>query len=139
MCPPAKIMTMSTEPIASGANWPTPGSITVMPMVKTRKNVPMNSTINDRVSLLIHSAAYRTGGCRSSFLASEGKFGATIRQVGAICTVHMVRDAALVLRFARRAWSSPHDAGDRDDRGVVFVGRALLVAEQFATRVVERS
>jgi hypothetical protein len=37
-------MTMRHAPIASGARVPAPGAITVLPMVKTRKGVPMNST-----------------------------------------------------------------------------------------------
>jgi hypothetical protein len=34
---------MSAEPIANGANAPAPLPTTVHPIVKTRKNVPMNS------------------------------------------------------------------------------------------------
>src|SRR5580704_17754883 len=37
-------MTMREAPMASGASAPAPGAITVLPTVKTRKNVPMNST-----------------------------------------------------------------------------------------------
>src|ERR1700690_4605324 len=38
-------MIINAEPMASGARSPTaPGSMTVMPTVSTRKNVPMNST-----------------------------------------------------------------------------------------------
>src|SRR5580698_2807970 len=37
-------MTMSEAPIAIGASGPAPGATTVQPTVKTRKNVPMNST-----------------------------------------------------------------------------------------------
>src|SRR5208282_6914253 len=44
MCPPAKTMTMREAPIARGARPPAPGDMTVLPTVKTRKNVPMNST-----------------------------------------------------------------------------------------------
>ncbi len=37
-------MAISTDTIASGAKrGPTPGSITVSPMVRTKKNVPINS------------------------------------------------------------------------------------------------
>src|ERR1700688_4459314 len=43
ICPPAKIITMSAEPIASGANGPAPWPMTVHPMVRTRKKVPMSS------------------------------------------------------------------------------------------------
>src|SRR3979411_3314730 len=43
ICPPAKIITMSAEPIANGANAPTPLPITVHPTVRTRKKVPINS------------------------------------------------------------------------------------------------
>ena len=44
MCPPAYTITMRAEPMATGARAPAPGSITTLPIVKTRKNVPMNST-----------------------------------------------------------------------------------------------
>ena len=37
-------MTIRAEPIASGASAAASGLFTVMPTVKTRKNVPMNST-----------------------------------------------------------------------------------------------
>src|ERR1035437_6635976 len=37
-------MIINAEPMASGASAPAPGSMTVMPTVRTRKNVPMNST-----------------------------------------------------------------------------------------------
>src|ERR1700677_4053744 len=37
-------MTMREAPIATGARIPAPGATTVIPTVKTRKNVPMNST-----------------------------------------------------------------------------------------------
>src|SRR5664279_4156146 len=37
-------MIINAEPMASGARLPAPGSMTVMPTVKTKKNVPMNST-----------------------------------------------------------------------------------------------
>src|SRR5258708_34172896 len=43
ICPPAKIITMSAEPIASGASGPAPWPMTVHPTVRTRKKVPMNS------------------------------------------------------------------------------------------------
>src|SRR5438094_6263931 len=36
-------MTINAEPIAIGARLPAPGSITHIPTVRTRKNVPMNS------------------------------------------------------------------------------------------------
>src|SRR5260370_29397697 len=45
ICPPAKTITMSAEPIANGANAPAPLPITVHPMVRTRKNVPINSAM----------------------------------------------------------------------------------------------
>src|SRR4029077_1690416 len=41
ICPPAKIITMSAEPIANGANAPAPLPITVHPMVRTRKKLPL--------------------------------------------------------------------------------------------------
>src|SRR5215471_8998189 len=44
-CPPAKIITMSAEPIANGANAPAPLPMTVHPMVSTRKKVPINSAM----------------------------------------------------------------------------------------------
>src|SRR5215510_6075657 len=37
-------MTISAAPMASGANGPAPFSMTVQPIVRTRKKVPMNST-----------------------------------------------------------------------------------------------
>src|SRR5258708_7277079 len=43
ICPPAKIITMSAEPIASGASGAAPWPVTVHPMVRTRNKVPMNS------------------------------------------------------------------------------------------------
>src|SRR5947208_1427788 len=36
-------MTINADPIAIGARFPAPGSMTHIPMVRTRKNVPMNS------------------------------------------------------------------------------------------------
>src|SRR5213083_1147598 len=36
-------MTINADPIAIGARLPAPGSMTHIPMVRTRKNVPMNS------------------------------------------------------------------------------------------------
>src|SRR3984957_9298743 len=45
ICPPAKIITMSAEPIASGASGPAPWPMTVHPIVRTRKKVPMNSAM----------------------------------------------------------------------------------------------
>ncbi len=41
MCPPMYTITINDAPIASGASGVPPS--TVHPMVKTRKNVPMNS------------------------------------------------------------------------------------------------
>src|SRR5260370_28022465 len=43
ICPPAKIITMSAEPIASGASGTAPWPMSVHPTVRTRKKVPMNS------------------------------------------------------------------------------------------------
>ena len=46
MCPPAKIITISTEPMAKGAKSPASfGLATTHPMVSTRKKVPMSSTM----------------------------------------------------------------------------------------------
>src|SRR5262245_4668294 len=45
MCPPAKIITMSAEPIASGGITPAAPPTTVHPMVRTRKNVPISSVM----------------------------------------------------------------------------------------------
>src|SRR5438552_10019852 len=45
MWPPAKTITMSAAPMASGAMTPEPAPITVQPIVRTRKNVPMNSAM----------------------------------------------------------------------------------------------
>jgi hypothetical protein len=36
---------MRDAPMAMGARAPAPGAMTLLPTVKTRKNVPMNSTI----------------------------------------------------------------------------------------------
>src|SRR3954454_54188 len=44
MCPPAKTMTISPAPIASGASAPAPVSSVAMPTVNRNRNVPMNST-----------------------------------------------------------------------------------------------
>src|ERR1700741_2364647 len=44
MWPPAKIMTIREAPMAMGASGPAPLSITVQPMVRTRKKVPISST-----------------------------------------------------------------------------------------------
>src|SRR5271165_1800769 len=44
MWPPAKIITMRAAPMAIGANGPAPFSITVQPIVRTKKKVPMSST-----------------------------------------------------------------------------------------------
>src|SRR5438270_5999648 len=43
ICPPAKIITISAEPIASGASGPAPWPMTVHPIVRTRKKVPISS------------------------------------------------------------------------------------------------
>ena len=49
ICPPANTMTISTEPMASGANAPTWVLLAVTsPTVSTRKKVPMNSTTSLR-------------------------------------------------------------------------------------------
>src|SRR5207302_5861481 len=45
MCPPAKIITMSTAPIASAGMTPAALGMTVHPTVSTRKKVPINSAI----------------------------------------------------------------------------------------------
>src|SRR5437868_14050861 len=45
MWPPAKIMTMSTAPMARAGMTPADAGITVQPTVSTRKNVPINSAI----------------------------------------------------------------------------------------------
>ncbi len=45
MWPPANTMTMSAAPIASGAITPEPAPIPVQPIVRTTKNVPMNSAM----------------------------------------------------------------------------------------------
>src|SRR5204863_410338 len=45
MWPPAKTMTMSAAPMASGAMTPAPAPIPVQPIVRTRKKVPMNSAM----------------------------------------------------------------------------------------------
>src|ERR1700730_9741826 len=57
ICPPAKIITMSAEPIARGASGPAPWPMTVHPIVRTRKKAPMNSAryfcINSLLRLLL--------------------------------------------------------------------------------------
>src|SRR5438046_4972838 len=45
MWPPAKIMTISTAPMASAGMTSAAAGITVQPTVSTRKNVPINSAI----------------------------------------------------------------------------------------------
>src|SRR5258708_2369846 len=53
ICPPAKIITMRAEPIASGANGPAPWPTTVHPMVRTRKKVPINSATYFCINILL--------------------------------------------------------------------------------------
>ena len=43
MWPPAKIITISAAPMASGGMTPAAPGMTVQPTVRTRKKVPMNS------------------------------------------------------------------------------------------------
>src|SRR4029453_16232221 len=50
MWPPAKIIAISTAPIASGAITPGAAASPVQPIVNTRKNVPMNSTAYRRMA-----------------------------------------------------------------------------------------
>src|SRR5258705_3047335 len=78
ICPPAKIITMSAEPIASGASGPAPWPTTVHPMVRTRKKVPINSAryfcINNLLRLLIslkrcNGVGYALSVCRVSLRA----------------------------------------------------------------------
>src|SRR5882762_9940742 len=78
ICPPAKIITMSAEPIASGANGPAPWPMTVHPIVRTRKKVPINSAtyfcINNLLRLLLllerrNGFGYTLSVCRVSFRA----------------------------------------------------------------------
>jgi hypothetical protein len=45
MWPPAKIITISADPIARGGITPPPPAITVQPIVNTKKNAPMNSAM----------------------------------------------------------------------------------------------
>src|SRR3982074_3422966 len=62
ICPPAKIITMSAEPIASGANGPAPWPMTVHPMVRTRKKVPMSSaTYLFMIYLHVHRKMFDAG------------------------------------------------------------------------------
>jgi len=49
-CPPAKTITISTAPIASGASTPAPAWLVAMPTVNMKMNIPMNSTMNLRSS-----------------------------------------------------------------------------------------
>src|SRR5260370_733309 len=78
ICPPAKIITMSAEPIASGASGPAPWPMTVHPMVRTRKKVPINSatylfmTYLLRLSMLLERRdgfGYTLSVCRVSLRA----------------------------------------------------------------------
>src|SRR5882757_5581866 len=71
-------MTMSAEPIASGASGPAPWPTTVHPMVRTRKKVPINSAryfcINNLLRLLIslkrcNGVGYALSVCRVSLRA----------------------------------------------------------------------
>src|SRR3979490_2031440 len=78
ICPPAKIITISAEPIASGASGPAPWPMTVHPIVRTRKKVPINSAkyfcINNllRFSILLERCdgfGYALSVCRVSLRA----------------------------------------------------------------------
>src|SRR5438874_11919437 len=57
MWPPAYTITMSAAPMASGAITPLPAPITVQPIVRTRKNVPMNSARYLFITYLLPDAA----------------------------------------------------------------------------------
>src|SRR4029453_4900957 len=50
-------MTISAAPMASGAMTPAPAPIPVQPIVKTRKNVPMNSVIYLFISYFLGQSA----------------------------------------------------------------------------------
>ena len=45
ICPPAKIITISADPMANGGRIPLPPAVTVHPTVRTKKNVPMSSVM----------------------------------------------------------------------------------------------
>src|SRR5262249_8926812 len=61
MCPPAKIMTISAEPMARGAITPGVPGMTVQPMVSTRKKVPMNSAIYFFISTMQTALDFELG------------------------------------------------------------------------------
>src|ERR1700722_13490499 len=92
ICPPAKTITMSAEPIASGASGPAPWPITVHPIVRTRKKAPMNSAryfcINNllRLSLLLkrrNGFGYTLSVCRVS-----------LRAVADVTILHLLRGSS---------------------------------------------
>src|SRR6516165_1432399 len=59
-------MTMSDAPMASGAMAARSGLFTVMPTVKTRKNVPMNSTTYLAMGITFSSQGFSNSRMRSS-------------------------------------------------------------------------
>src|SRR2546427_5083574 len=58
MCPPAKTIIISADPIAKGASAPAPFPTTVQPMVNTRKNVPSSSVMYLFMPMPPHSHCY---------------------------------------------------------------------------------
>src|SRR3954453_7361208 len=46
MWPPANTITISADPIPSGASAPGPASLAAMPIANRNRNVPMNSTVS---------------------------------------------------------------------------------------------
>src|SRR5258708_27990658 len=89
ICPPAKIITMSAEPIASGANGPAPWPMTVHPMVRTRKKVPINSAryfcINNLLRLLMLLE------CRDGFGYALSVSRVSLRAVADMTILHFLR------------------------------------------------
>src|SRR6267378_5338160 len=114
ICPPAKIITMSAEPIASGANGPAPWPMTVHPIVRTRKKVPMNSAryfcINNLLRLLM-------------LLERRDGFGYTL----SVCRVSLRAIADMtILHFLR---------GFSDRTGGVLEQTLLLIRLQHAEEI----
>src|SRR6267378_866298 len=92
ICPPAKIITMSAEPIASGASGPAPWPMTVHPIVRTRKKVPINSAryfcINNLLRLLMLLE------CRDGFGYTLSVCRVSLRAVADMTLLHFLRSCS---------------------------------------------